>query len=124
MSLLFIATLQLSATTYYVDSSWGNDSSAGTSTFNPWQTISKINNHSFQPGDSILFKRSESWKEYLDFPSSGNAFIPIVIGSYEEGNLPIITGVNNYDGWENTNTWTFVRNNIWSREQSVNPQRM
>ena len=122
--LFLFTTLQLSATTYYVDSSWGNDSSIGTSISHPWQSISKINNYSFQAGDSILFKKGATWKERLVFPSSGNAFIPIVIGSYGEGNLPIITGVNNYNGWEYTNTWTLVENNIWSREQTDNPQRM
>ena len=122
--LFLFTTLQLSATTHYIDAYWGNDSSSGTSVFNSWQTITKINNHSFQPGDSILFKRGSIWKEYLDFPSSGNDFNPIVIGSYGEGNPPIITGVNIYEGWANTNTWTLFGNNIWSREQSDNPQRM
>ena len=121
---VFVATLQLSATTYYIDFSWGNDSSAGTSIFTPWQTINKINNSSFQGGDSILFKRGEVWKERLVFPSSGNAFSPIVIGSYGEGNLPIITGVDNYDGWNNAGTWTLFKDNIWSRVQTNNPQRM
>ena len=96
----------------------------GTSISEPWQTIEKINNYSFQPGDSILFKRGEIWKEYFDFPSSGNAFNPIVIGSYGEGALPIITGVNVYEGWDDPFNWTSAGNNIWSREQSYNPQRM
>jgi hypothetical protein len=121
---VLIAASQLFGTTYYVDSSWGNDSSTGTSINTPWQTIAKINNYSFHGGDSILFKRGGIWKERLVFPSSGNAFIPIVIGSYGEGNLPIITGVNNYNGWNNTNTWTLAKNNIWSRKQLENPQRM
>lgn len=38
--------------------------------------------------------------------------------------FPIITGVNIYEGWDNPITWTLVGNNIWSREQSDNPQRM
>ena len=117
-------TLPLSATTYYVDSNWGNDSSSGTSTYTSWRTIAKINTSSFQYGDSILFKRGAIWKERLNFPSSGNAFIPIVIGSYGEGNLPIITGVNVYEGWDIASNWTLDRNNIWSRDQSYNPQRM
>lgn len=81
----FFVFIQIVANTYYVDSSFGNDSSTGTSIFNPWQTITKINNYSFHAGDSILFKKGEVWKEYFDFSSSGNAFYPIVIGSYGEG---------------------------------------
>lgn len=38
--------------------------------------------------------------------------------------LPIITGVNVYEGWNNSSNWTLVGNNIWSRDQSYNPQRM
>jgi len=120
----FFCFIPIVANTYYVDSSFGNDSSIGTSKINPWQTIAKVNNHSFQPGDSILFKRDEVWKEYFDFPSSGNAFYPIVIGSYGEGDLPIIIGINYYEDWDNSSNWIFVGNNIWSREQSYNPQRL
>ncbi len=122
--LVFISTLQLSATTYYLDSSRGNDSGSGTSIFYPWMTISKINSYSFQPGDSIMFKRGEIWKEYFDIPSSGDDLYPIVVGSYGEGERPIITGINVYEGWNNSSTWTSTGNNIWSREQSDNPQRM
>jgi signal peptidase I len=124
ISLFYLTTLQLLASTYYLDSSFGNDSSNGTSVYSPWRTIGKINNSNFQPGDSILFKRDEIWKEYLNFPSSGNAFAPIIIGSYGEGSLPIISGVNVYEGWDNPFNWISVGNNIWSREQSFNPQRM
>ena len=123
VSYFLFAILQVSAKTYYIDSSFGNDSSTGTSINTPWRTIAKINNSSFHGGDSILFKRGEIWKEYFDFPSSGNAFVPIVIGSYGEGELPIITGVNIYEGWNIPSNWTLMNNNIWVREQSYNPQR-
>ncbi len=122
LSFLLITVLKLSATTYYVDISSGDNAYSGTSITAPWKTINKINNFNFQYGDSILFKCGEVWKEYFDFPSSGNAFDPIVIGSYGEGELPIITSVNVYEGWDNPFNWVLVRNNIWSREQSYNPQ--
>jgi len=124
LSVLLLTSPDLHAATYYIDYSFGNDYSSGTSITAPWKSIYKINNSNFLPGDSILFKRGEIWKEYFDFPSSGNAFYPIVIGSYGEGELPIITGVNVYEGWNNSSNWTSVGNNIWSREQSYNPQRM
>ena len=90
----------------------------------PWKTINKVNSSNFQPGDSILFKRGGIWKEYLDFPSSGNASNLIIIGSYGDGELPIITGINVYEGWNNSSNWTSAENNIWSRDQSYNPQRL
>lgn len=121
---LLLVALQLSATTYYIDSSQGNNSYSGTSITSPWQTINKINNFHFQPGDSILFKKGQIWQECLDFPSSGSALHPIVIGSYGDGELPIITGVSIYQGWNNPANWTLEKDNIWSRPQSYNPQRL
>ena len=120
----YIVALQLSAATYYISYSSGNDSYSGTSTNTPWKSIYKINNTNFQPGDSILFRRGEIWKEYIDFTSSGSAINPIVIGCYGEGEHAIITGVNVYAGWNNPSNWTSVGKNIWSREQSYNPQRL
>jgi hypothetical protein len=37
-----------------------------------WKTISKVNNSRFQPGDFILFKRGETWREQLVVPYSGS----------------------------------------------------
>jgi hypothetical protein len=124
LSLLLFTSLHLHATTYYIDYSSGNDYASGTSITAPWKSVHKVNNFIFHPGDSVLFKRGEIWKEYFDFPSSGNAFNPIVIGSYGEGEFPIITGIDDYEGWDNSSNWTSAGNNIWSREQSYNPQRM
>ncbi len=122
--LLSFSVIRLNATTYYVDILLGDDSFPGTSRANPWRTVNKVNNSVFQPGDSILFRRGEIWKETLEVPSSGNAFQPIVFGSYGEGDLPILTGVDVYEGWNSPFNWSFVGNNIWSREQEYNPQRM
>ena len=45
--------------TYYVDATGGSDNNDGTGA--PWQTVAKVNATTFQPGDSILFKRGETW---------------------------------------------------------------
>ena len=122
--IFFLIAFKLSATTYYIDATSGNDSNAGISTTSAWQTINKVNNFNFTAGDSILFKKGEIWNEVLNFPSSGNSFAPIVVGSYGEGPLPIITGRDVYHEWNNTSTWTDSGNNLWYREQSYNPQRL
>jgi hypothetical protein len=50
---------------YYFSSSTGNDANTGTSSASPWKTLSKLNslmivgNVTFQPGDSIFFKRGD-----------------------------------------------------------------
>ena len=122
--IFFLIAFKLYATTYYIDASSGKESNAGTSITSAWKTINKVNNFDFSPGDSILFKNGETWKEVLNFPSSGSPSAPIVIGSYGNGPLPIITGRDVYQGWNNPATWMDSGNNLWYREQSYNPQRL
>jgi parallel beta-helix repeat protein len=80
--------------TYYVDATGGNDSNAGTAINSAWKTISKVNSFSFSPGDSILFKCGETWREQLTVPSSGSTGNPITFGAYGSGANPIINGAN------------------------------
>ena len=60
-----IATVHAAGTTYYIDSSGGNDSNSGTSTSAAWQTLTKVNGITFQPGDKILFKAGGAWSGML-----------------------------------------------------------
>ncbi|HIA12061.1 MAG TPA: T9SS type A sorting domain-containing protein [Flavobacteriales bacterium] len=62
------------------------------------------------PGDSILFKRNESWREQLIVPSSGQAGNPITFGAYGNGKKPLFLGSiakNNASDWTNlgANKW-------------------
>lgn len=97
MTLLLLPLLAASgvhafAATYYVSSSTGNDSNSGTSTATPWQTIGHVNAQTFQPGDSVLFKRGDVWNESLVAPSSGAAGNPITFDAYGTGPAPNLTG--------------------------------
>ena len=47
-------------TTYYVKTG-GSDVAAGTSDSTAWATLSKVRSVSLQPGDSVLFRRGDSW---------------------------------------------------------------
>jgi len=99
---LFLSVPRARATTYYVDSIGGNDSSNGTSSSTSWQTIAKINSSTFHPGDSILFNSGDTWREQLNITNSGSAGNPITIGSYGAGAMPIISGANLATGWAST----------------------
>ena len=77
---------------YYVDSTGGNDNNSGMATDNAWKTIAKVNASSFSPGETILFKRGETWREPLVISSSGNAGNPITFGAYGGGAFPKIEG--------------------------------
>ena len=86
------------ATTYYVAASNGNDANDGLSSATAWKTISKVNALSFQPGDNILFKSGEMWREQLVPPSSGTAGNVITFGAYSSGAKPVISGANVVNG--------------------------
>ncbi|KYK27217.1 hypothetical protein AYK26_04100 [Euryarchaeota archaeon SM23-78] len=109
LSILLLLVLPgfVQATTYYVDATAGNDAWSGTSPSTPWKTISKINSESFNPGDQILFKRGETWREQLTVPSSGNSTDRITFGAYGTGDKPKIYGSTEVSGWTNEggNLW-------------------
>jgi len=96
---LFCLIQSAQATTYYIDATNGSDGSNGLSPETAWKIISKVNSMSFNPGDSILFKRGEIWREQLTVPSSGSAGNPITFGAYGSGDLPKITGADLASGW-------------------------
>jgi parallel beta-helix repeat protein len=78
-------------TTYYV-SALGNDNNSGTSTSDPWQTLSKVKTQAYNPGDKILFRAGDVW-EYIpagtfDASSSGIAGKEIYYGRYGTGANP------------------------------------
>ena len=112
--LMVLFPIITSAATYYVSTS-GLDTNAGTSSSLPWKTISKVNSVSFSPGDFILFKRGETWRETLVPPSSGSAGNPITFGAYGTGALPKIYGSTQ------VSTWTNENGNIWYATYSSDP---
>jgi len=91
------------ATVYYVDATGGEDSNPGTAIDNAWQTVSEVNGSSFAAGDSILFKRGDTWDETLTVPSSGTEGSPIYFGDYGSGVYPKITGGLDENGSTNVN---------------------
>jgi len=97
---ILVSFLKLSPTiaaTYCIDATDGNDSNDGLSTSSAWKTIAKVNSSSFQPGDYILFKKGEIWREQLNIPSSGIEGNPITFGAYGVGDKPAISGGSERD---------------------------
>jgi hypothetical protein len=77
--------------TYYVSNA-GSDQNDGQTPATAWKTISKVNSTYFEPGNSIYFKRGDTWREQLTIPSSGAAGNPITFGAYGQGPQPRIAG--------------------------------
>ena len=115
IAIFVISSLQ-AQTTYYVDATTGNDANIGTTQNLAWQTIQKVESMSvtFQPGDSILFKKGEIWNGKQLEPSnhpSGTINNPITYSSYGTGAKPVINL-----HIEQSPVWTDEGNNIWSTD--------
>jgi hypothetical protein len=110
--LFILFSIGLYATTYYVDYSTGNNTNNGRTVLSPWKTLNKVNKTKFMPGDSILLKRGEFWREQL-IPHSGDSTGYITYSCYGKSTRkkPLILGSisrNNPGDWKNTG------GNIWS----------
>jgi hypothetical protein len=87
LSLCFFADVsQLEAATYYV-SPTGSDSNNGLSTTTPWQTLTKVNGHTFAAGDQVLFQSGQTFtaptgSDALIINGAGTSTNPIVYGMY------------------------------------------
>lgn len=68
----------------------GNDQNPGTNPGAPWQSLDKINNRVFGPGDQILFKTGGHWIGQLWPKGSGSAAARCMLGSYGTGPKPVI----------------------------------
>ena len=81
-------------TTYYISSSTGNDANDGLTPETAWRTLYMVYGHcmNFEPGDSILLKRGDVWRNKMMIWDNGSEAEPIVIASYGEGTKPILYG--------------------------------
>ena len=76
---------------YYLSSSTGNDNNNGSQT-QPWKTLSKLSNISLGPGDTVYFKKGDTFRGHYVVDGSGAEGKPITFTSYGSGNQPILSG--------------------------------
>jgi hypothetical protein len=83
-----------SSLTYYVDGLNGNDQHTGTSTQEAWQSIARINEVDFDPGDQVLFAGGQTFTGTLLFEQndSGTQERPIEVSSFGNGRALIHAG--------------------------------
>jgi hypothetical protein len=79
-------------TTYYVDRVAGSDGNAGTLPAAAWESLDRVGQAAFSPGDYILLKRGQVWNEALVISSSGLPEAPITYGAFGAGAAPAIDG--------------------------------
>ena len=96
----------IAATTYYVANN-GNDNNDGLTTTTAWKTLDHVSDQTFQPGDAILLKRGDTWRETLYVTSSGTDSAWITFGAYGTGDKPRILGSKQAVDWtqEATHIW-------------------
>jgi len=129
-SLLYLFSFSSAdAATYYVDSSLiDTNVASGTAdctTYNPsnytcgsgsasaYKTLADVSARTFSPGDSILFKKGDSWEGTITVTSSGTSGSPITYGSFGTasdkpkiyGSVPITNWIQTPDTNDNPNIY-------------------
>jgi hypothetical protein len=100
---------------YYISFSDGNNTNKGVTPASPWKTISRVNSQTFIPGDSILFKCGDTWRnEAIEVDHSGKPSAYITYGSYGTGAKPRILGSIKAEDWTLTGT-----PNVWESATSL-----
>lgn len=95
---LLTSSFVVGQATYYVAET-GNDANDGRSPDHPFRTVTRVNILRLQPGDSLLFRRGDSFGAGLVLQHSGTAQKPIVVGAYGTGQKPRLTGAISVTGW-------------------------
>lgn len=98
-----------SGTIYYVSSSTGNDSNAGTKSA-PFASIDKVNTLTLSGDDAVLFYSEDSIIGQITVNNSGNFGHPITFGTYG----PISSKPKIY-GSEEITGWTLHSGNIYKK---------
>ena len=82
--------------TYYFsnsgDDSYTEEQAQNSST--PWKTLDKLNSLSLSSGDTILFKKGDTWRGQINVDDSG-----VTYGAYGTGEKPVIKGSIPVTGW-------------------------
>ena len=86
--------------TFFVDATAGNDVNAGTDSDHAWQSVAHINSTALSPGNSVLFKRGQTFSGGIVTTSSGASGNPITYGAYGvSGAKPILSGFSTMSTW-------------------------
>lgn len=95
------------ANTYYFSESTGDDSRSSSQAQNaatPWKSLNRLNNFATQlnAGDSVLFKRGETFEGNIYASASGTPGNFITYCAYGQGSRPVISGFKTISGWTTT----------------------
>src|SRR6476661_2159976 len=83
------APASAAGTTYYVSAA-GSDSNSGTASTSAWKTLSRVNQAVLKPGDTVSFRRGDTFSGGIVTAQSGTSTAPITLNSYGTGNAPTV----------------------------------
>ncbi len=91
-----------SARTFFLNAVNGNDGNTGIGAETAWKSLSRANSafaaRTVQAGDTVAFRRGDTFTGSLTLDTSGKTGRPLVIGAYGTGPAPVIDAVYNYCG--------------------------
>ncbi len=96
------------AVDYYVAAD-GADANAGTSPDAAWRTLARVNAAELLPGDTIRFRRGDTWRGQLIPKSGGDAGV-ITYTAYGEGPKPLLLGSLDLSP---PDIWVPAGDNLW-----------
>lgn len=107
---------------YYIDATGGDDNNDGTSENSAFRTFDVVNRIHFLPGSQVLFKKGEEWTGSLVIHGSGAPGSPNLIGTYGEGDPPLLNGPGTYQSntvfFDNVSYWEMDGIRIRNYEQT------
>lgn len=107
--------LTAGATHYYVKNG-GSDVAAGTSDATAWASLSKVNSTTFSAGDTISFRRGDTFRGSIYQTENGTSSNYIVYGAYGTGAKPLILGSKDLSAGAE---WTNHSGNVWKTTSTL-----
>jgi len=112
--MIMITSQIFAGNVYYVDAINGNDQNDGLSEGTAWKTFDKVRSMAYFPGDTIKFKRGETFDLTYDnrwtLYDSGTPGNYITIEDYGTGTKPIWNAIETISGG-----WSNEGRNVWSK---------
>jgi hypothetical protein len=104
--------------TYFVSNS-GNDNLDGLTEATAWKTIAHVNGMTLRVGETVCFKRGDTWRlptdQYLSL-RSGDSTGYITYTAYGTGRKPLFLGSVEKNS---TSDWTEISPNIWATADNL-----
>jgi hypothetical protein len=109
---------QTAPRTYYVDATRGNDQFNGLFESTPLRTVARVNGLALRPGDQVLFRRGQVWRETLRIRNHGTPTSPVIYGAYGPPTeaKPLIDGSDIIP----TTSWRIFQGNIYMAQVNIN----